>query len=465
MGVTYTLQRYQREAGTPEKAADFIKRAIVAHQQSEAYQDAQTARKYYNGQNVTITERQNLLYDAFGKAYKDVWTPNNKLKSRFFRNAVDQRVSYLLAADGVSFANPETKKKLSTPKARFDTQVFIAASEAFIGGTSYSFFNHNHIDVFPFENFAAIPDEDDGSMKMGIRYWRLADDTPLITHLFEMDGYSVFREDAGGQLVLSAPKRPYRQQVTSSAMSEEIAPGAPYPGFPIVPLSCNRIGTSLLNGCRDTIDALDIARSTSVNHVDSDIVYWLFEGYGGMNDFDIVKAIADLRRCHGLATQAMGQSGAHITPHTVQAPFEGLNITIEEIKRQLNSDFSVFDPQLITASSDTATAIRAAYEPLNVSTNVFEFECLTPYISQILELAEIEDEFSFKRDAVTNKQEEMQTLLLLAPYVDAEYIREMGMAILGDADRFDEVSRRMDAEAAARLSSAGADEDETEETQ
>lgn len=463
----FTLQKYQREATTPEKAADFIRRAIAAHIASTAYQEARASRSYYHGDNETIAQRQNLIYDEFGKAHVDTWTPNNKLKSLWYHNAVNQRVSYLLAADGVTFAKPDTKRKLETPQFRLDAQVSLATMEAYIGGESYSFLNNDHLEVFDFEHYVKIPDERDGSMKMGIRYWRLAKDTPLTAYLFELDGYTVFREDAEKRLVTDGKKLPYRQTVTRSAVSEEITPGEPYPGFPIVPLSCNRRGTPLLHGIRDTLDALDLSHSTSVNHVDSDFVYWLFEGYGGMDKFDIAKALADLRILHGLATQNYGeQSGARITPHTVQAPFEGLHTTIEEIKRQLNADFSVFDPQLISASGNaTATEIRAAYEPLNVETNMFENLHLIPYMSRILELAKIDDTFTFKRDAITNRMEEMQTLIMLAPYVDAEYIREAGMTILGDADRVEEVARRMDAEAAARLANAGAEDEEgTEET-
>lgn len=461
---TFTLQKYQKEATTPEKAAEFIRRAIAAHQSSTAYQEARTSRSYYYGENETISQRQNLIYDKMGKAHVDEWTPNNKLKSLWYHNAIDQRVSYLLAADGVTFAKPDTKKKLETPQYRLDAQVSLATMEAYIGGESYSFLNNDHIEVFDFEHYVKIPDERDGSMSMGIKYWRLADDTPLSAYLFELDGYSVFWEDADGQLTMDGKKRPYRQTVTRSAVSEEIAPGAPYPGFPIVPLSCNLRGTPLLHGVRDTLDALDLSRSTSVNHVDSDFVYWLFEGYGGMDKFDIAAALADLRVLHGLATQNYGDVGAHITPHTVQAPFEGLHTTIEEVKRQLNFDFSVFDPQQIAASGNaTATQIRAAYDPLNVETNIFENMHLIPYVSRILELAEIKDTFSFKRDAITNHQEDMQTLLMLAPYLDAEYVREAGMTILGDADRVEEVARRMDADAAARLSNANATEDEETE--
>lgn len=462
---TFTLQKYQREATTPDKAADFIRRAIAAHQASAAYQEARTSRSYYYGENETISQRQNLIYDKFGKAHVDRWSPNNKLKSLWYHNAVDQRVSYLLAADGVTFAKPDTKKKLETPRFRLDAQISLATMEAYIGGESYSFFNHDHLEVFDLEHYVKIPDERDGSMSMGIKYWRLAEDTPLSVYFFQIDGYSAFYEDAEKRLIMEGKKRPYRQNVTSSAVSEEITPGTPYPGFPIVPLSCNRRGTPLLHGVRDTLDALDLSRSTSVNHVDNDFVYWLFEGYGGMDSFDIAEALSDLRVLHGLATQNYGeQSGTRITPHTVQAPFEGLHTTIDEVKRQLNFDLSVFDPQQISASGNaTATQIRAAYDPLNVETNIFENMHLIPYMSRILELAEIEDTFSFKRDAITNRQEDMQTLIMLAPYLDAEYIREAGMTILGDADRFEEVSRRMDADAAARLANAsGEDEDDGE---
>ena len=367
--------------------------------------------------------------------------------------AVDQRASFL-CANGTTFGDPETKNKLGIPGKLFDTQLFIAVLEACVGGKSYSFFNNDHVEVFAFETFREILDAKNGRMKAGIRYWRLAKDTPLNAYLFEPDGYSIYEESDAGELLLTVPKRAYRQRVVRSGITEEVFDGEPYPFLPIVPLSINSAGTPLLHGKRETIDALDITRSVGVNRAVTDMVYWLFEGLQGMNETDIAESIATIRRCHGLATPP-AESGARVSPQVLAQPFEGTSVMIEEIKKQLNEDFCIMNPQQIVSGSDTATAIRAAYEPLNVATNVFELAHLQPYVSQILALAGIDDTFTFKRDSNTNVQEAIQTLIMLAPYTDSQYVRETGMSLLGDVDKIEDVSRRMDADAAARLSNAG----------
>lgn len=432
---------------------DFIRRAIAEHEQSPEYAEARNARRYYEGDNTTIAGHKHLIYDEMGNKYEDIWTPNHKLASGFFTMAVNQRQSFLLA-NGVSFNDDATKDRLGTAQKPFDTQISLAMTEALIGGVSWTFFNEDHCEIFEREGFKPFPDEDDGAIKAGLRVWRLADDKPRVVYLFEMDGYTIFKEDRETrELSIYKPFRRYRLRSVRSAVMEEIFDGEPYPAFPIIPLYANRRGTSLLHGKQATIDALDTGRSTQVNNVDSNLLYFLFEGFEGMGGFDIVKAISDLRKLHGLATPP-ADDNARITPHTVEAPFEGTRTTIEEIKEQLNFDFSVFNPQSVISSSDTATAIRAAYELLNVATNVFEVQQLQPYVLQILELAGIKDEKpTFKRDAITNVQEQMQTLLMLAPYVDEQYIREAGMTLLGDIDKIEEVSSRMEADALARLAS------------
>lgn len=450
---TITYQKFVREATTPEKTADFIRRAIHAHEDSDAYKEAAISRRYYNGENVTISERQNYIYGEDGTRYKDIWSPNHKVKSHFYQMAVDSRTSYL-SANGVTFSNPETKSRLGTPDKPLDTQVFLAAMEAYIGGRSYSFFNNDHIEIFTRETYAELKDDTDGRMRGGLRYWRLASDTPLNVFLFLEDGYTVFTETDAHEFIVKSPKRAYRQIIVKSGIGETVTDGEPYPFLPIVPLAANRDGRPLLHGKRETIDALDIMRSVGVNRAVTDAVYWLFEGLQGMKEADVTEAVASIIRCHALATPPAG-SGAAVKPEVLSQPFEGTKVMIEEIKEQLNADFNVMNPQQIVSGSDTATAIHAAYEPLNTATNVFELLHLQPYVSQILALAGIHDTFSFKRDANTNVQEWMQTLIMLAPYVDEQYIREAGMTLLGDVDKIEEVSRRMDADAAARLSNAG----------
>lgn len=446
-----TFQDFQKAAQDGLSIPDFLRRAISEHESSPAYREAQTARLYYTGDNPTISARKHVIYDELGRGYEDIWTPNNKLKSQVFRAAVMQRVSYLMS-NGVTFKEAGTKNRLGTARRPFDTQAAVAYREAMIGGVSYSYFNHDHVEVFPFEHYCPLLDEMTGSARAGVYRWRLADDKPMTVYLFEEDGYTVFSENRNsGNLEIVKKKRPYRLTSVKSSAMEELFAGEPYPAFPIIPLKLNDQGTPLLHGKQETIDGLDLARSNGLNNTDMDTLYWLFEGLEGMNNFDIVRAVFDLRRIHGLATPPTDGT-AHITPHTAQAPYEGTQATIAELKEQLYSDLMMFNPESVVARSDTATAIRAAYELLNVDTNVFEIEQLQPYMLQILELAGIKGEtVTFTRDTITNVQESMQTLMMLAPYVDAQYIRERGMRLLGDIDKIQEVSARMAAEETQRI--------------
>ena len=104
----------------------------------------------------------------------------------------------------------------------------------------------------------------------------------------------------------------------------------------------------------------------------------------------------------------------------------------------------------MTAGDQTATAIKASYVPLDLKTDRFERQ-VTMFIQGILALAGIDDEPTYTRNKIINTQEEMQTLLMLAPYVDDEYITTKGLTILGDADLVEEVLDRRAAESLRRF--------------
>ena len=67
-------------------------------------------------------------------------------------------------------------------------------------------------------------------------------------------------------------------------------------------------------------------------------------------------------------------------------------------------------------------------------------------IKGILEIAGLDDEPTYTRNQIINKQEEAQTVLLGAEYYDAEYTTRKLLTINGDADQYEDLMRRKAAE-------------------
>ena len=76
---------------------------------------------------------------------------------------------------------------------------------------------------------------------------------------------------------------------------------------------------------------------------------------------------------------------------------------------------------------------------------------MTEFILGILALAGIDDEPSYTRSKIINKSEETQTILMGADYYDDEYITKKLLTINGDADQYDELMKRKQAEEMERV--------------
>ena len=415
----------------------FILGAINEHKSSKAYKTALDAEEYYNGLNPTINRYEKLLYDLQGKAHADMWTANHKLASRFFGMAVDQEVSYLLG-NGVTFANEDTGKKLC---ADFDEEVVDAARAAKIAGVSFGFWDLKHLRVFSLREFAPMYDEENGALMAGIRFWQVDEAKPLRATLYEMDGFTEYYQPRDKELSEMQPKRAYKLNIRKAEIGgTEILDGENYPGFPIVPLKNNKRGMSEIEGKRNTIDALDIASSNMVNNVDEgNLIYWVISNCEGMTDIDDAKFVERLKTLH--VAHANGDDSAKAEAHTIEAPYEGTNTTIDMLKKKLYEDFQCFDAAAVSAGNQTATAIKASYVPLDLKTDKFEAE-VTRFIVGILQIAGIDDKPSYTRNQIINKTEETQALLLGAEYYDEEYITKKLLTINGDIDQYEDIAKR-----------------------
>lgn len=441
------------------KKAQFILRAIDEHERSDDYKAAVAAQLYYDGENPTIGNYEKIIYDMAGQAHQDMWSANHKIASQFFTFAVNQEVAYLLG-NGIRFSKEETKKRLGKT---FDVRVLTAELYARVAGQSFGFWNKDHLDIFKLTEFVPIKGEETGEIMLGIRYWKLAENKPLRVTLFEIDGYTEYIRRPSKELEILSEKKPYIiNGVRTEAEGDRIRDGENYDGFPIVPLYANEQHKSTINGKRNTIDALDLVTSNMVNNCDEgNLIYWVLTNCGGMEDIDDAKFIEQLKTTH--VTHADGDAGAKAEAHTVDAPIDGDAMAIEKLEARLYKDFQAFNPDSVTAANQSATAIRAAYVPLDLKCDIDLEPQVTEFIMAVLKLAGIDDEPTYQRNRLINETEETQKIIMQAQYLDEEYIREKLLTVNGDIDMLDEINKRIDAEGFKRNPAVDQDEEETEE--
>lgn len=402
------------------------------------YEKAICANLYYKGKNPTIKNKTRIIYDEMGNPHEDKWSVNNKISSNFFGLAVDQLTGYLLG-NGITFKDPETKKRLGTRKKPFDQQIIRLGKYAQIDGETYGFWNFDHVDIFRLTEFVPLLDEENGSLSAGIRFWQIAPDKPLRITLYDLNGYTDYIKRGGEETTLLRNPTPYKLKVSKSNFDGmEILYGENYPTFPIVPMRYNEDGDSALGEKRGLIDAVDSSLSNMSNNAESsNLVYWVINNAGGMDLRDDLRFINQATKFRVVHTD----DNATALPHTLEAPYAGLQTTLDTQTRELYQQFRIFDSSAVTAGNQTATAIQASYIPLDLKADDFETQAIQ-FINGILDLAEIDDEPTFTRNQLINKQEEIQSVLLGADYLDEEYITKKILTVLGDADRADEILER-----------------------
>lgn len=389
----------------------------------------------------------------FGKSHVDKYSANHKIYCRYYWYFITQSVQYLLG-NGITFTSDGTKEKLGKD---FDTKMQKLATNAQNGGVSYAFFNLDHIEVFDVLEFAPLYDEETGALMAGVRFWQIDSDKPLMFTLYEIDGYTDYKKPQDEDVQIIHEKQAYKTVVQSTkADGEEVVAGENYPSFPIVPLY-NTGHQSELVGNQFTIDAYDLMASALVNNVDDgNLIYWVLKNCGGMDDADDAKFIEQLKVTH--VVHADGDDGASVDAHTVEAPFEANETALERLRKQLFDDFMALDVKDISAGATTATQINAAYEPLNNKTDAFEYEVID-CIQGLLELIGVEDTPTFTRSKIVNVQEEVQTVLQSAEYLDEEYMTRKILTLLGDGDKAKDVLKRLSEDDNRRFNNLEDDEE------
>ena len=414
------MKTYQDFLEVAEKSdrerMEFVLSAINNHKDSDLYKQAVIAKEYDAHRNVTIANFQKLLYTLNGKVIPDNYSPNYKLRSNFFANFVTQETQYLLG-NGVTLKKEENKAKLG---AGFDTRLQDAAHDALVGGVSYGFWNLDHLEVFDVTEFVPLLDEENGTLRSGIRFWQVCTSKPLRATLFEPDGFTQYIRRNGEEMMILEPKRGYvAVEATSEIDGTELLAYQNYPGFPIIPMYGNRAKQSELVGQREAIDCYDLIKSGFANTVDdASVIYWTISNAGGMDEIDMARFKESMRR---IGVGLVDDDGAKAEAHTITIPVEAREALLSRISDDLYRDFQMLDVTKLQGGQKTATEINAAYQPMDNKVDQFEY-CVIDFLQALFKIVGIEDEPSFTRSKVTNQLEQTQMVLLAANYLDDETI-------------------------------------------
>lgn len=449
----YTYQDWQKVANkSEEERMAFILTAIEDHKSSPEYEEALNGEAYFAGQNTTIKRYEKVLFNALGQTVPDYVSSNHKIASRFFYRDVIQANAVLLG-NGVKWKNGKGEKALGND---FDGKLLDAGRCAMAEGKAFGFYNNGKVIVFKLLEYKPFFDEEDGSMKAGIRFWKLAPNKPMRATLYELDGYTEYRFDNEKGEVIQ-PKRTYLvEKKTSQADGEETFDFQNYPNFPIVPLYSNDLKMSELKPLQPTIDAIDLIQSGYANDVsDANIIYWTITNAPGMSDEDLVQTIEKLRKLHA----AQVDNDQELTPNQVEVPFASREAVLDRLEKELYMDAMAFNPYDVASGAITATQIEAAYDPLDEKLDIYERH-ITEFINGLLAVADVEDEPTYERNYHTNKSEVINNLLNSASYLDDEYVTEKVMTFMGDKDKIEEVKKRKAEVDVQRMTKGNKEEEE-----
>lgn len=427
---------------------EFIAQMISEHDLNEAVETARTADLYDHQRNKTINEYVKKIYSSAGVAVRNYVASNNKIASNFFRRLNTQRCTYSLG-NGVTFA-----KNTDAAKAKlgdtFDTEIYRAGYLALIHGVSFVFFNFDHIHVFPLTEFVPLWDENDGTLRAGLRYWRIDSTKPTIAILYTEDGYRRYKSKGGyAKFEKDGEKRSYKQTISKAPADAEpeVIAEENYSRLPIVPLWGSRLHQSTLIGLQQSIDSYDLIRSGFANDLqDCAQIYWILENYGGMKEEELQRFRDQILLQH-IAVADTTDGGA-IKPYTQDVPYAARTAYLQTIRQDIYEDFGGFDTKAISASNQTATAINSAYQPLDENADDFENQ-LESCIRSILGLIGIDDVPVFKRNRISNQLEQVQMLMLEATYLDRQTILENLPNIY--IDKVPEIMARLDEETEGRF--------------
>lgn len=417
----------------------FLASAIATYMRSDAYKIALEADEYEAQRNVTINEFTRKVYDITGAAVADPTASNNKIASNFFHRLNTDRCQYSLG-NGVYFQTGDGKDSIKENLgSTFDTELQKAAYYALIHGQSFLYDNGDAYYTFPMTQFLALPDEDTGAIRAGIRFWSLEwRKRPIHAVVYEEDGYTKYTTAPGkyglGALQESQKKRGYKQTVQySAADGEQIIAEQNYGELPIIPVYASSSRQSTLVQLKSKIDAYDMIQSGFANDLQECAqMYWIVSNAMGMQDDDLAKLRDRLVFQH---IAVVDTANSNITPYTQEVPYNARQTCLSSIRSSMYEDFGVLDIHTVAAGA-TNDHIDAGYQPMDQEADAFEYQIIQA-VQQALRIRGLEPEVpQFQRGRISNQMEQTQMVMMAAQYLDDEtIIRKMPFISVDEVDK------------------------------
>lgn len=402
------------------KIAEFVRQVIKEHKESRDYMTAQTADEYDAERNPTIREFVRTIFTAAGASVVDKTVSNMRLTSNYFARLNTQRCTYSLG-NGLTFQTEGVKERLGGDS---DKVIKDGGYYGLIHGIVFFYWAYDHIHVFKLTEFAPLWNEDTSDLGAGVRFWQLAKNKPLYATLYTPDGYMEFRAKEGNLSELEpidGIMRAYRMMISTTPAIGEVATAHNYSSLPIVPMWGSRLKQSTLTGMRSKIDAYDIVQSGFANDMqDCAQIYWIVSGAGGATEKELASFRQRLLYRH---IASIDGDNVSIAPHTQEIPHAAREALLARIKSQLYEDFGGLDVHTIAAGA-TNDHIDAAYQPMDENADDFEYQVIEA-VQKLLALQGVSPEEAtpqFKRNRISNQREQVEMVMLEAPYLDDETI-------------------------------------------
>lgn len=428
--------------------------------------NAVAADLYDKQQNPTLKQINALKTQMSRQAYGGMVTADIKseISSNFFHRLNTQRNTYLLG-NGVTFVkkNYTDNKKSQTDKVKkkfgadFDTQLKTAGYYALIHGVTFGFWNGT-LNVFEATEFCPLWCEETGVLMAGIRFWQVDNTKPTFFTLYEADGYTDFKLDGAEWNTVKEKSNYIVTMRYTEAEGASVADEHNYSALPIIPFWGNNLKQSTLVGLRSLIDAYDVVNSGFADDLNEmQEIFWILQNYGGMTQDDLTKFF---RRLKWFKVAEMDTSdNGEIKPYRQEVPYQSRQVFLDSIRKQIYEGFGAFDVHTVSAGS-TNDHIEAAYQPMDEEADDFEYQVIQ-FVQQLGALLGIPAEDctpQFKRNRISNQKEQVEMLIMEAPYLD-EYTL-IGKLPNVSPDEREEIMKRKSAEDIDRFMGA---EEETEE--
>lgn len=443
----YTFQDLEKYSVDEASKIEFVKLAIQEHMSSPEYRMASKAIAYYRHENPDIAAFEKVVYDFLGIAHKDTFSTNHKLANAYYPLIIDMGTSHLLA-NGIGFENIELKEKLG---ANFDKVIKDIFTDARNCGVSYGFYNGEKLIHFKFREFKAMPDEETDVIRAGIRFTQIDENKPLIAVLYEEDGYTEYVQPKDGEMQFrkgadgKTGKRRYNgvqyanelQGVYETDTDEQSA-------LPIYPLY-NIQRQSAIAGNINILAAIDMINSGFINNVsEADMIYWILNGYNGMDAIDDANFLVHLMKNHVAHTENEEQS---ITPHQVNVQYAANETGAARLKRMLFDNMRGVLTETLAAGNLTATAIASAYSAQRLNSGLLEDE-VREFMQGIFHIMgeEETEKISFSYYETINSTESIANVLQSAQYLGESVTTRLIASLNGVIDDLPDIEKEKAAE-------------------